>query len=302
MVRLGLAMAIVAASAPAYAWSAQGHMASGAIAFDQLAANDAAAIDAIRRLMAAHPERARFDASLADLAGPARDRMLFELMARWPDDVRRTQFDHPGWHQELRVVSGWHIFAPLQFGEAERAFRRNLAIVRDMRANPAERAVAACWLLHLIGDMHQPLHAGHRISMRFPGSDRAGTIAWVRHAADRPPVSLHVFWDRAADLPGPDTAAAATIAREAEAIVKPDAVASSDGTAEAQFHDWTVESETLAATVAYQGAGLTASARREDAPVVSAPYVVGARRLAERRLGEAGIRIARLLENLFPAS
>lgn len=299
MVRLGFWVAFFLISAPAQAWSAQGHMASGAIAFDYLAAVDPSVVDRIRGLMAAHPEKARFDAALADSTGTARDRLLFEMMARWPDDVRHTPFDHPGWHHELRVVSGWTIFGALRFGDAEPAFRRNLAIVRDEAAKPAERAVALCWLFHLVGDMHQPLHAGHRMSDRFPATDRAGTLAWVRRAADQKPVNLHFLWDRAADLPGSDVAAADTIAREAEAMVAPDAVPATQGTAERQFHIWTGESEDYAATMAYRGSGLTASAHRGDAPVVSSDYLAESRRVAEQRLAQAGIRLAKLLGTLF---
>jgi hypothetical protein len=293
-------MAFLLACEPASAWSAQGHMASGAIAYDRLAADDPSAIDQIRQLMIAHPDRARFEAALGDLVGPSRDRMLFELMARWPDEVRRTPFNHTHWHHQLRVVSGWRLMGSLRIGEADSAFRRNLQIVRDAKAEAGAKAVALCWLIHVIADMHQPLHAGHRMSGRFPTTDRAGTIAWVRRAAGEPPVNLHFFWDRAADLPGEDIASSEIIARNAEVLVKPESLPAGNGPPDAQFHAWTEESERLAATVAYQGDGLTAAARREDAPVVSAGYVADARRLAERRLGEAGIRIARVMETLFP--
>ncbi len=138
------------------------------------------------------------------------------------------------------------------------------------------------------------------MSDRFPATDRAGTLAWVRRAANQPPVNLHFFWDRAADLPGPDIASAETIARAAEAMVSPDKVAPSEGTVEGQFHAWTMESEDLAAKVAYQGVALTASARPEDAPVLPPAYLGESRRLAEQRLGQAGIRLERLLTGLFP--
>jgi hypothetical protein len=201
----------------------------------------------------------------------------------------------------LRVVSGWRLLGGLRIGEAEPAFRRNLAVVRDAKADAGSKAVALCWLLHVMADMHQPLHAGHRMSGRFPTTDRAGTIAWVRRAPDQPPINLHVFWDRAADLPGSDTDAADVIARHAESAVPPESLASSQAAPERQFHTWTQESEDLAATIAYRGDGLTAAARREGAPVVSVGYGEAARRLSERRLGEAGVRTARLMAVLFPA-
>lgn len=300
MVRLGLWVALFSLAAPVHAWSAQGHMASGAIAFDRISTEDPAVIDRVRRIMAAHPDRSRFEAALGHLAGPARDRMLFELMARWPDDVVHTRFGHPKWHYEVRVVSGWRLFGPLRFGDAEPAFNHNLAIAKDEKVSLADRAVALCWVFHIVGDMHQPLHAGHRMSGRFPATDRAGSIAWVRRAADQAPVTLHAFWDRAADLPGPLDAATDTIAREAETIVAPDSVTPTTAPPEAQFQAWMRESEKLAADIAYQGAGLTASAQQNKAPPLPPPYVREAQSLAERRLGQAGIRLARLVERILP--
>jgi cytochrome bd-type quinol oxidase subunit 1 len=51
---------------PARAWGAQGNMATGAIAYDLLAAHDPAMVAAMEVLMEKHPDRARFD-SLARL-------------------------------------------------------------------------------------------------------------------------------------------------------------------------------------------------------------------------------------------
>src|SRR4051794_7889449 len=94
------------------------------IAFDRLGARRPSAIAAIEALMAQHPDHARFDSALAGLAGVERDRRLFALMARWPDDIRGTPYDHPHWHHQLRVVVGWFVLRGARFGEADHAFRR----------------------------------------------------------------------------------------------------------------------------------------------------------------------------------
>jgi hypothetical protein len=71
---------------------------------------------------------------------------------------------------------------------------------RLARGNPAERAVALCWLLHLIADLHQPLHATAAYSPRaldpaaHPHGDEGGNLI---HLGDRR--NLHALWDAAPD-------------------------------------------------------------------------------------------------------
>ncbi|HWU74619.1 MAG TPA: S1/P1 nuclease, partial [Sphingomonas sp.] len=166
--RLACALCIAAAlapSTPAFAWSNQGHMVTGAIAYDDLARTDPALIAKIEAIMADHPDKARFDRALAGFSGEARTRRLFELMARWPDDARKGPYDHPGWHYWLRLVPSQAdpakippAMLAMSTGEAAEAYRLNLATVRDAYAPAADRAVSLCWLFHLAGDIQQPLH------------------------------------------------------------------------------------------------------------------------------------------------
>jgi len=303
MSRIGwpVALLLIAAShAPGAAWSSQGHVATGALAYDRLTASDPAAIAQIDAILSRHPDRSRFDAALAGLEGAARDRRLFELIARWPDEIRGTAYNHTHWHHQLRVVSGWTTFRGVRLGSADHAFAASLRLAGDARADPAKRAVALCWLFHVTGDMHQPLHAGHRQDGRFPLTDRAGTLGWVKAAPDAKPETLHHFWDTAADRQTGDFEGGEEIARldEARQISEPP----SGEDAGARYRSWVRESEQFAATVAYQGPGLTESPKRARAPVLSPDYVDGARRLAEQRLGQAGDRLASLLAELFPAN
>jgi hypothetical protein len=51
-----------------------------------------------------------------------------------------------------------------------------------------QRADALRWLVHLVGDIHQPLHAGD-------GWDRGGNDFRVRIGRRREPTSFHHVWD-----------------------------------------------------------------------------------------------------------
>jgi hypothetical protein len=273
-------------------------MATGALAYDLLARKNPDVIMAITALIAQHPDRPRFDATLRELTGAARERTLFELIARWPDDIRNTAYNHTHWHHQLRVVAGWKIFRPARLGAADHAFFRTLHILRDQKARSAERAVALCWLIHIFGDMHQPLHAGHRMDARYPLTDRAGTLGWVRRSRDAAPETFHQFWDQAADRPGAEAAGADALAQIAAAAI-PATEAGPAFAPEVTYRAAVRESEMLAAQVAYQGAGLTESPQRDTAPVLPPDYVAAAGTLAEQRIGLAGRRLADILAMLF---
>jgi hypothetical protein len=295
----GASLALVAAPgtlAPraVLAWSHQGHMATGAIVHDELARTSPALVAEIVRLMAAHPERARFEATLAGATGAARTRRLFELMARWPDDARGGPFDHPEWHYAVRVVSP--VGGVLRFvtGEAEQAFGTQMASAARRDAPAAERAVALCWIMHLAGDIQQPLHTATWVSLRFPRSDRAGTVGFVRAAPGGPAMQLHAYWDDALDRSGPlqpavDALAAAATARFPRAAL---AELAPGPVGAPSFRAWMDEGVALARSHVYRDEALDLAPDSAAAPVLAAAYGASARALALRRLALAGYRIA----------
>jgi hypothetical protein len=71
---------------------------------------------------------------------------------------------------------------------------------RFVHGQPAEQAVALCWLLHVLGDIHQPLHATAAFSLgalepaAHPHGDAGGNA--IRLADPR---NLHALWDAAPD-------------------------------------------------------------------------------------------------------
>ena len=79
-------------AAPAFAWSEETHMTTGAIAFDDLAANDPATIAAMEKILSAHPHYdkliAQFDDQEPGSDSANKTRVMFEWLARWPDDIK----------------------------------------------------------------------------------------------------------------------------------------------------------------------------------------------------------------------
>ena len=278
----------------AAAWLPEGHLATGAIAFDVLERHDPGAAAAVLRLMQSHPERARFDHDLGDLASRARGRRTFELMAIWPDLARGGPFDHDSWHYSQTFASPLRHLVPFAFGGAEGAFKRNLATALDPRADDAARAVALCWVMHIVGDMHQPLHAALWISWRFPVSDAGGNWAWVRVSENAAPERLHWFWDSAGR---PDAlsraspgAFVALLEREHPYEAEPPIPHP-----EAAFDEWISRSRELAREVVYERGALRPGTSPGTAPVLRRDYIERTRAVGTDRIASAGNRIAALL-------
>lgn len=316
-----VAITLVAASpAPAHAWDDVGHMAIAAIAWRHLTPDVRAR--AIALLRGAPP-----DAGLAQLqpntGGPdARDFALFVRAATWPDLVRDRRdyarfktYHHPTWH----YLSAYWRTGPDGRPEAvtglpvdSQNVAERIPVLYRVVANPAERAesraVALAWVLHLVGDVHQPLHTVSRVTPEHPDGDRGGNL--VRLAS----TNLHAVWDdlfdvaRAERRPGDPRGrrsargrgaggaggAAATDAKLERAVRVADALEAATPMAsvlprvtEGRVSAWVAEGTRLAETVAYPPAlvdgGPVPDGYRDQARAVAGPQAA----LAGYRLASA---------------
>lgn len=292
---------------PALAWNKAGHMVSGAIAYNELKQTSPQALTRTVNILKQHPEFATRWASQLNqpsIAPENKDLLLFMLAARWSDDARGTAQDRPNWHyinlpyQPSRTSSA----VPREVPGEENilgAFAKNLAIVQSS-APDSEKAVAICWMFHLLGDVHQPVHTTKLITTDYPEpeGDRGGTRFYIRAREGSGTISLHKFWD---DLVlGSDRFQ--TVRNKAIELrqrpshqrrVLPEL-------AETQFNNWAkVESFTLAKQQAYLNGKLVGSSDRSNGKVLPPSYAATVQPVAERRIVLSGYRIADLLDKLF---
>jgi hypothetical protein len=316
MRRPGLAVAALLAGAlvapaPAAAWSQAGHEVIATVAYRGLPASTRRRVD---ELLRRHPDVSRLARGL-DAARPDFGLLLFLRAARWADDIKDDPrfFDdtdpaapptpappgfpdmalHRDWHYVDRAFStdGTPVPAgPVAPGALSRAGEL-AAAVADERAPTARRAYDLAWLIHLVGDLHQPLHATSRASRRHPGGDRGGN-AFLLRGDDR---NLHRFWDGliAPSRPFPEMIARADALR---AATTPDAleVALGDDPA-AALERWAAESVTLARDVAY-----ALGEERSGPLAVPGWYRRLGEEVARRRAVVAGHRLAALLVRCLP--
>ena len=147
---------------------------------------------------------------------------------------------------------------------------------------PQERLLALKYLLHFIGDVHQPLHASDN-------QDRGGNCVQIALGGPRT-INLHSFWDTGVLAPlgaDPQSAAKALNARISPAQAQDWA----HGTAA----DWARESYAVAQSVAYT-LGSQPGCDESRAPIpLPAGYSDRALAAAELQLERAGVRLAFVL-------
>jgi hypothetical protein len=200
-----LATALLAWASGAHAWDHPGHMTTAAIAFAEIERTRPELIEKIGLLVMAHPDPSPFWVAAGDASGEERARRMFIEGARWADDAKGTMHDRPTWHTarwpivtkdappEAKAAAEARNGRPA--GHAIEALVLTYAMLSDSETNPTERASALSWMLHMVGDIHQPLHVSDQYSKRFPAGNGAGTLEWVEDPMDKSPMPLHMLWD-----------------------------------------------------------------------------------------------------------
>ena len=178
-----------------FAWYALGHMVVAEIAYQHLTPTARVEVD---KLTVFFNKEYSVSHTLVD-------------MSYWPDELRKQKID---------MFSHWH-YIDLSFSDdntpvinvADRdnavwTLEKMTAVIRNKQANPYERARFLAFYTHIVGDLHQPLHAAARISAEHPKGDQGGNLFFVKMNGERK--TLHAVWDGVFDeLSGrPDPAVA----------------------------------------------------------------------------------------------
>lgn len=290
-----IAIPVLLAAAPAAAWTRPGHMVTAAIAYEELKRRDPQALALIMRLAAAHPDRGAFEVAVGRTEGEEADRRRFLQLARWPDDARGTLHDHPTWHYRVRPVVEDGVVAPDgESGAGEEALILAIRVAGDARAMPAERATALAWILHIVADLHQPLHAAERYARDWPQGDHAGSKVFVRDPIGGKPISLHWLWD---DSVSRDGTLEAAFAKASTLTARHPRTAFAQQLDAYAPRQWLDESYKMATTLAYR-ADAPRAITPDAAQTISPAYYAAVERAAAERVVLSGYRLADLLARI----
>ena len=270
MKRLAALLAMSAlAAAPAAAWGPVGHRIAAQIAQDNVSGQTRARIAQIL----GHEE--------------------LPEAATWPDEQRSNpdafwQTTSYPWHFVTIPVgqAPEHLEHPSE-GDAETALESFTAVLRDPAASPEDKARALRFVVHIVGDLHQPLHVGK------PG-DRGGNDVKVKWFDDPVVQNLHWVWDEG------------MIRRQELSFSEYAARLEARMTAEQVVAWWNVEPDTwMAESAALRDRIYPAPSERDGAGTPEAPFVMRYwypyewTPEMELRLQQSGIRTAAYLDWVF---
>ncbi|WP_310474629.1 S1/P1 nuclease [Sandarakinorhabdus sp.] len=273
---------------PALAWGEYAHRLTGSIAWNQLTP---AARAEVRRLLRAEP----------GLQTPECRITSTEDASVWPDCVRgqyrdRFAFSAPWHYQNINVCEPFDVAAKCWNGDCVTAqIPRQQAILAD-RTRPAhERLQAFAFLVHFVGDMHQPLHLGDK-------SDLGGNNVRAAFGFKSPErMNLHRIWD--SELAERALTEPPAIAPQRITLAQRRAFASGPIDTPARVGLWAREAWDISRNVAYpelQGTPDSCpipDAARRDLPrgMVTPDYVAKATPAVRDQVTKAGTRIALLV-------
>jgi hypothetical protein len=293
------------------AWDDGGHKLTTYIAWEQMSPQTRAR--AFKILMSA-PEDAHLSVFyLQDSRSAAvRQRELFMLASTWADIVRDKDFAnryekyHKGdWHYAdtfWRVTTDGKVDILKDFAEPKgKAVEQLFAfdkLLRDASASDADKAIALAWILHLGGDIHQPLHTSARVTETEPKGDQGGNLFLLspKDAKGDDRLNLHWFWDSIVRRNAPrvnDACDSDYLPPIAQQMMKKYPAAKMQSRLKlGKFDEWQQEGFQIASTKFYP-----ASLKFGEPP--SDNYKKMAFEIAEEQIALAGYRMGAMLNQIF---
>jgi hypothetical protein len=254
---------------PALAWGKTGHRVVAAIADTQLSG-----------LARAHVE---------EILGPGE---TLDEAATWPDEMRSAPGDF--WQ---KTATPWHYVtlngiiydhAPSE-GDALEALNRFSKTLQDPQASLADKQLALRFIVHLVGDLHQPLHNGKCC-------DKGGNDVKVTFFGK--PTNLHAVWD--AQLVDEEQLSFTELAAKLERHMSSRQLID---WWDINPRDWISESAEIRDAL-YPGPARPKKGEKRrkgqpPLPDLSYAYVYKFTPVMERRLSQGGVRLAAYLNAIF---
>ena len=304
---------ILCLPAASYAWNDVGHMTIAEIAWQKLSPEDRAAVSAILK---AHPSYTTY--LTADLpTGVSADEWAFLRASTWPDWVRSsrpgdkqfkdatiTRYHHGPWHyinlpftlEGAPPAATQPSTQPAKDFDVVSAIDANRADLKSVTKTALDRAIALSWVEHLVGDVHQPLHATTLYSKQYPEGDKGGNDQAILTASGV--MNLHSLWDEMLGTM-PNYRMVEFLADDISADPRCDPTKQRDYATHSTPVTWASESHDDAVAFAYLEGRLKTVPMKEskssDVPTVPPMYLENARDVARVRVAMAGARLAEMI-------
>jgi S1/P1 Nuclease len=303
-------LSLLFAASPIEAWFNGGHMVVAYIAYQNLTPQTKSRVDVLLRR---NPLYANWTKGVAV---KQKGLVAFVNAATWPDCIKEKSC-LPGYtsdggdtppgkatddqnigYQDKLMHKYWHfVDQPLEAGapgeppklpNAQTEIEKLTQAIGGAESDDI-KSYDVVWLEHLVGDVHQPLHATSRFTMNHPHGDAGGNF--LAFCAKPCTDELHAFWD---GLLG-DHLTVAQVKRTGDGLI---ATGKPQGADDATPGSWVTDSFNLAKSAVYVAPiGDDNDPSVKISPRPDAPYQANATALARSQVMLAGFRLAALLNH-----
>ena len=274
-----------------WAWSSPGHMVIAAIAYRDLPTSQKTNVS---ELLQHHPDYAKWAISYPTNSPFDLPTFIFMRASTWPDEIRRrgNKHDHPQWH-----YVNFPLIAP-DFPNSPNPFPTNdilygigqcEQILKAKDTAPELRAIYLSWLIHLVGDIHQPLHCVSLVNSNYPApqGDKGGNDFFVK--PNTIGVNLHSIWDKGL---GSSVNAKSQYNDAIELSAAYPRKKLPELSKYKNARSWSEEGREIAIQSGYLRGNLKGSTKATDAPALPEGYTKNLKLIAERQAAIAGYRLA----------
>ena len=228
-----------------------------------------------------------------------------DQVASWPDTIRKEHPEASPWHYtDIPLTETSYVpERDCKNGDcAIEAIKRFTAILADRGQTPANREEALKFLVHFVGDLHQPLHGAENAADH--GGNKVRVTYFGDNGSPQYPLNLHWVWDTSIiehhlGIKEDTTTAPNLEARRAAAIAANDidhkfgkGVLNSSNADPAA---WAMESHEAAEQAVYPGVVAPGAETPASPVILGEAYQKKAWPVVERRLELGGLRLADLL-------
>lgn len=124
----------------------------------------------------------------------------------WPDDIKGTNYGMDLWNDWHFIDSPYiydGVIPTLNYSAtvSNSVYIVNQAkkvLAKNLNNHTAERALLARYLIHLAGDIHQPLHSVAFFNVTYPKGDQGGNLLKIKLPGNTTDGNFHSYWDSGA--------------------------------------------------------------------------------------------------------
>jgi hypothetical protein len=305
---IAVTLCLVLFTSTSQAWFGFGHMAVAYVAYQKLTPEKRILV---AKLLKKNPYYKTKWKAMIPAGTPAdqQDMMYFMIAATWPDQIKAkdsgyisdgpdggnrpptgTEASQNIGYSDKNMHKYWH-FVDTPFTQdgtkplpaiPQPNAESEIDVLRHALSSSKSdklKSYDLVWLLHLVGDVHQPLHSSTRVGSADLQGDNGGNNVKLSD----PSKELHAFWD---GLPG-DSSNVTDVIAYGKTLTAADPLLAQKSSAA----DWINESFDIAETTVYSSPIGTG-----DGPFsITQAYKDNAKKIANERVELAGERLANLI-------